>query len=86
MRALGFQAVKEVAIGAETLRDRRSKTTLLKKSPGELPFMATSCCPSWSVMVKKLYPDLADTVSMALTPMVTDGAQGQTTANIRNIK
>ncbi|MEG0804691.1 MAG: [Fe-Fe] hydrogenase large subunit C-terminal domain-containing protein, partial [Pygmaiobacter sp.] len=34
------------------------------------PFMATSCCPSWSVMAKKLFPDLAPYISMALTPMV----------------
>lgn len=32
--------------------------------------MATSCCPSWSVMAKKLFPDLAPYISMALTPMV----------------
>jgi [FeFe] hydrogenase (group B1/B3) len=69
MRALGFQAVKEVAIGADLCAIDEAND-FVKKVPGELPFMATSCCPSWSVMVKKLYPDLADTVSMALTPMV----------------
>ena len=31
--------------------------------------MATSCCPAWSVMAKKLFPEYADCVSMALTPM-----------------
>ena len=35
----------------------------------ELPFMATSCCPAWSVMAKKLFPEYANCVSMALTPM-----------------
>ncbi|MGI6029611.1 MAG: 4Fe-4S dicluster domain-containing protein [Candidatus Heteroscillospira sp.] len=69
MRALGFQAVKEVAIGADLCTiDEAADFT--QKVPGELPFMATSCCPAWSVMVKKLYPDLRDTISMALTPMV----------------
>ena len=32
--------------------------------------MATSCCPAWSVMAKKLFPTLAPYISMALTPMV----------------
>ena len=27
---------------------------------GELPFLLTSCCPSWSVMAKKFFPDLID--------------------------
>ncbi len=69
MRALGFQAVKEVAIGAD-LCTIDEANDFVKKVPNELPFMGTSCCPSWSAMVKKLYPDLSDTVSMALTPMV----------------
>ena len=32
--------------------------------------MGTSCCPAWSVMAKKLFPDFKDYISMALTPMV----------------
>ena len=43
--------------------------TILKEVPEELPFMATSCCPAWSVMAKKLFPEYANCVSMALTPM-----------------
>lgn len=31
--------------------------------------MGTSCCPAWSVMAKKLHPDHAHCISMALTPM-----------------
>lgn len=31
--------------------------------------MATSCCPAWSVMAKKLFPQQAKCISMALTPM-----------------
>ena len=42
----------------------------MRAVPEEQPFMATSCCPSWSVMAKKLFPDLAPYISMALTPMV----------------
>ena len=39
-------------------------------SSEKLPFMATSCCPSWSMMAKKLFPEQAKCISMALTPMV----------------
>ena len=40
-----------------------------KHMMAELPFMATSCCPAWSVMAKKLFPEHAKCISMALTPM-----------------
>ena len=42
----------------------------MREVPEYQPFMATSCCPAWSVMAKKLFPDLAPYISMALTPMV----------------
>ena len=35
--------------------------------------MATSCCPAWSVMAKKLFPEYSNCISMALTPMVLTG-------------
>ena len=38
--------------------------------PEKMPFMATSCCPAWAMMAKKSFPQLADNISMALTPMV----------------
>ena len=41
----------------------------MREVPDELPFMGTSCCPAWSVMAKKLFPDYANCISMALTPM-----------------
>ena len=69
MKALGFSGVKEVAIGADLCTIDEAKD-FVEKVPSELPFMDTSCCPAWSVMVKKLFPDLKNTISMALTPMV----------------
>lgn len=42
----------------------------MDKVPEKQPWMATSCCPAWSVMAKKLFPQYASYVSMALTPMV----------------
>ena len=37
--------------------------------PEKIPFMGTSCCPAWSVMAKKLFPEYKECISMALTPM-----------------
>ena len=42
----------------------------MKEVPEKIPFMGTSCCPAWSVMAKKTVPQLANCISMALTPMV----------------
>jgi [FeFe] hydrogenase (group B1/B3) len=68
MKQLGFADIFEVAIGADLCATQEAED-FLKEVPEHLPFMATSCCPAWSVMAKKLYPDHADCVSMALTPM-----------------
>ena len=40
--------------------------------------MGTSCCPAWSVMAKKLFPEFKENISMALTPMVADRPAHQT--------
>lgn len=69
MRILGFADTVEVAIGADLCTIEEAED-FLEKVPAEQPFMATSCCPAWSVMAKKLFPDLAPYISMALTPMV----------------
>nr|WP_274379843.1 4Fe-4S dicluster domain-containing protein [Caproicibacterium lactatifermentans] len=66
---LGFTDVAEVAVGADlcTLEEAHD---FLDKVPEKLPFLATSCCPAWSVMAKKEFPQFAPRISMALTPMV----------------
>lgn len=69
MKLLGFDQVVEVAIGADLCTIEEAKD-FMRAVPKEQPFMATSCCPSWSVMAKKLFPELAPYISMALTPMV----------------
>ena len=58
----------KVSIGAD-LCAKQEAEDFLKEVPDELPFMATSCCPAWSVMAKKLFPEHAKCISMALTPM-----------------
>ncbi len=71
-QALGFEDAIEVAIGADlcTLQEAED---FIEEVPEKIPFMGTSCCPAWSVMAKKEFPDHADCISMALTPMVLTG-------------
>ena len=69
MKKLGFADVVEVAIGADLCSIEEAKD-FMREVPEHQPFMATSCCPAWSVMAKKLFPTLAPYISMALTPMV----------------
>lgn len=71
-KALGFKESVEVAIGADLCTISEAKD-FLKEVPAEKPFMATSCCPAWSMMAKKLFPDQSKCISMALTPMVLTG-------------
>ena len=69
MRILGFSDTVEVAVGADLCTIEEAED-FLEKVPEKQPFMATSCCPAWSVMAKKLFPEFTDYISMALTPMV----------------
>ena len=69
MKAAGFADVVEVAIGADLCTIAEAKD-FMEEVPAKQPFMATSCCPAWSEMAKKLYPEFAPYISMALTPMV----------------
>ena len=69
MRTLGFADVVEVAIGAD-LCTVEEANDFLKEVPEKLDWMGTSCCPAWSMMAKKLFPQFKENISMALTPMV----------------
>ena len=71
-QALGFTDVVEVAIGADLCTIEEAKD-FIEEVPEKLPFMATSCCPAWSMMAKKMFPKQSKCISMALTPMVLTG-------------
>ena len=68
-KALGFTDVAEVAVGADLCTIEEAHD-FMEEVPEKIPFMATSCCPAWAMMAKKSFPQLADNISMALTPMV----------------
>ena len=72
LRALGFEDAYEVAIGADLCTIEEAKD-FVKEVPSKKKFLATSCCPSWAMMAKKLFPQQSECISMALTPMVLTG-------------
>ena len=69
MKILGFQSVEEVAIGADLCAIEEAEE-FMSHVPKMQPYMATSCCPAWSVMAKKEFPGAAPYISMTMTPMV----------------
>lgn len=72
LKKIGFYDVVEVAIGADLCSYGEAKE-FVEKVPLKQPFMATSCCPAWSVMAKKNFKDLSPYISMELTPMAFTG-------------
>lgn len=70
LKELGFDDVYETAIGADIGALEEAEHYVHEVATGELPFLLTSCCPSWSVLAKKFFPETMDKISNALTPMV----------------
>ena len=71
-KQLGFTDVFEVALGADLCVMEEAKD-FLAEVPSKHKFMVTSCCPSWSALVKTMFPELSKNISVALTPMVLTG-------------
>lgn len=69
MKELGFAGVEEVAVGADICAIEEARD-YLEKVPQEQKFMATSCCPSWRMMARRLFPEQSGNISMTYTPMV----------------
>ena len=67
---LGFSNIYEVALGADIGCISEAHHYATEVATGNLPFLLTSCCPSWSVMAKKYFPAMIDNISQELTPMV----------------
>lgn len=70
LEELGFSEFYEVALGADIGAVAEAHHYVEKVTTGELPFLLTSCCPSWAMLAKIYFPDLVDQVSQELTPMV----------------
>lgn len=69
IKQLGFKDVVEVSLGADitTLREAHE---FVEKVPNEIPYMGTSCCNSWTLMVEKMFPDQYKYISDSASPMV----------------
>lgn len=70
LKEIGFADVYEVALGADIGAITEARHYVHEVKTGKLPFLLTSCCPAWSMLAKKTLPDMVETVSNALTPMV----------------
>ena len=53
LEELGFSQVYEVALGADIGAVAEAHHYVEKVVTGELPFLLTSCCPSWAMLAKK---------------------------------
>lgn len=70
LKELGFAEVYEVAMGADMGAMTEAEHYVNEVATGKLPFLLTSCCPSWAMLSKKHFPETIDKISNALTPMV----------------
>ena len=70
LKQLGFYEVYETAIGADMGCQAEAKHYIHKVATGKEAFALTSCCPSWSLLAKKFFPETIDKISNELTPMV----------------
>lgn len=69
IKQLGFEDVVEVSLGADITTLKEAKE-FLERVPDEIPYMGTSCCNSWTIMVEKLFPDQYEYISDSSSPMV----------------
>ena len=70
LKELGFADVYETAIGADLGALAEAEHYVHEVATGNQPFSLTSCCPSWSMLAKKFFPETLDKISNELTPMV----------------
>ena len=65
LRKLGFDLVVEAAHGADIVAQEESREL------AERGFLISSCCPAFVRFVQNRYPNLAEHISSALSPMAT---------------
>lgn len=74
IRELGIKDVIEVGMGAD-LTTLNEAEEFLEHVPSEKPFLGTSCCYSWKLMVQKMFPEQNPYISESSTPMVYTARQ-----------
>lgn len=68
LKKLGFVDMIEVGLGADMTTLHEAKE-YLERVPEEIPFMGTSCCYSWSLLVEYNFPELKGYISDSGSPM-----------------
>ena len=63
LKELGFADVYETAIGADLGAIAEAEHYVKEVASGNQPFSLTSCCPSWSMLAKKFFPETLDKIS-----------------------
>ncbi len=66
---LGFTDIKEVAYGADITAVEEAKH-YLAHVPTDQPFLATSCCPAWTMMANNELKEKSFCVSSSSSPMI----------------
>lgn len=74
IRMLGIKDVIEVGMGAD-LTTLNEASEFLHHVPEEKPYLGTSCCYSWKLMVSKQFPQQNAFISESSTPMVYTARQ-----------
>jgi iron only hydrogenase large subunit-like protein/uncharacterized Fe-S cluster-containing protein len=69
LKRLGFAQVRETARGAAMVSDELARIA----AQGTMDNILTTCCPSAVQLVEKYYPDLTDSLSPVVSPMVAHG-------------
>ena len=69
LRALGFDAIVEAALGADMVAQAEAREL------AEKGFLTSSCCPAFVAYVKSAFPELAEHISHNLSPMATVARQ-----------
>ena len=75
IKMLGFDEVIEVGLGADLTTMNEAHEYLEEVPTGKIPFMGTSCCFSWKMMVRNQFPEINQYISESSTPMIYTGLQ-----------
>ncbi len=75
IKQLGFDEVIEVGLGADLTTMNEAHEYLEEVPTGKIPFMGTSCCFSWKMMVRNQFPEINEYISESSTPMIYTGLQ-----------
>ena len=70
LHRMGFDEVYDTSFSADLTIMEESAEFLDRIKKGEKLPLLTSCCPAWSMLAKTQFPDLIESVSSELTPMV----------------